>query len=59
MPDRPPLEPEIEITAAMIKAGADELVSFNRNYEGEEEAAERVFIAMSLAASRSSRRGAS
>jgi hypothetical protein len=37
---------EIEITEEMIKAGIDALLDFDRRYESDEDAVQRIFIAM-------------
>ena len=41
-----PKTDEIEITPEMIEAGANELCSFNRNFESEEQGVRRIFLAM-------------
>jgi hypothetical protein len=39
---------EIEITAEMIEAGCAEIASFDRRYESDEDAVERIYRAMAL-----------
>lgn len=51
-----PTTPEDGITPAMLKAGGEELYSFNRAFEDETDAARRVFEAMMVAKRRKSRK---
>jgi hypothetical protein len=46
-------EDEIEITPEMIEAGAEELCTFNSDFESHEKAARRIYRAMVFALEKS------